>query len=188
MRKASVGILAAAVCLVASGVLAQEGPEGMGGFYLGVGAAFVIDNFDIDATPEPEFDDTYGLVLLGGLKFDPYFTGEFEFDWLEDFEQDNGPVEVGVTTYMLNLKASPVSWETSVQPYALLGAGWMDAEAQAPGVDSKDSDFCGQAGLGLDLFPAGALSMGIRGSYVFGTGDVDEVQYTQISGLVMFNF
>ena len=176
-------------------------------FYIGIGGSYAVEDFDVDeleaslegiaSDSDVDFDDTWGLNLKAGYHVNNWLSLEFDFDYLSEFEADEGldvlgiPVdldaELDVTTYMAVFKFTCVL--EPLKPFIVAGGGMMDADvdakASALGVSASDSesetDTCAKLGLGVDFFATKSVSIGLEGSYVWGFGDLDEISYYNLT-------
>lgn len=163
-------------------------------FYVGIGGSYVSEDFKING-----FDDTWGGNLKIGYKLHPMADIEFDFDYLDTFDQGESfsllgynvdeRAELDVTTYMIALKGNfPISSER-VRPFVVVGAGVMTADADihisvngiSSSAGSDNTDFCGKVGLGLDLFATPNISIGVEGNYTLGFNDVEDIRYFQFT-------
>ena len=199
-----IGLFGLVMIFVILGANAAWGQEK----YFGVGGSYAISDIKLESDLiKGDLDNTYGFNLKAGTHLGQYVSFEFNFDYLPGFDWDgtvvvsDDPVktelETDIMTFMLDFKASPEFREKTYRPFVLAGLGWMDSNGKArtetSDVISKqsvsDSDFCAELGLGIDFFFSPNLSLGVEGSYVFGFGNVEDIQYTQITmGLTYYFF
>ena len=144
------------------------------GFYVGGGLAYAWENFD-DAGLN--FDDAWGLNVFGGYRLMRYFALEGNFNWYDDFESDSFNVDVEIWTLMVDVKGMYPVYNDRLVPYLRAGVGYMDAEANAGSFDADDEDFAINFGGGLDYYVTDQISLGLDGKYVWGTGDLDDIEY-----------
>jgi opacity protein-like surface antigen len=180
------------------------------GVYIGIGGSYVIENFDVKSenilgtTYDPDFDDTWGVNVKIGNHFTKWFSLEFDYDYLFDFESEKTLNIIGlpvktelnaqINTYMIVAKFSAGSG--MVQPFFVAGGGMMnveaDARASAGGTSASDSDSetdpCAKVGLGLDFFLNDNVSIGIEGTHVWGFNDLDEIKYFSLTSGVGYHF
>ena len=143
------------------------------GFYLGGGVAYAWENFD----GWFDFDDAWGLNAFAGYRFMRYIALEGNFNWYDDFESDSTNADVEIRTLMLDLKAMYPVYNDRLVPYLRAGGGYMDAKASAGSLDASNEDFAFNLGGGLDYYVTDQVSIGLDGKYVWGTGDLDAVEY-----------
>jgi opacity protein-like surface antigen len=192
--------LAMALCFCTSSYAADAAGRT---FYVGIGGSYAFEDFDVDDVEDAlgqiggdsdfDFDDTWGLNLKVGYHVNNWLSLEFDFDYLSEFEADEGldvlgiPVdldgELDVMTYMAVFKFTCAL--EPLKPFVVAGGGMMDADldakASALGVSASDSesekDTCAKLGLGVDFFATQSVSIGLEGSYLWGFGDLDEISY-----------
>ncbi len=193
MKKCIVLFMAVMVSLVLS-IKAEAAPAEQG-FYLGGGAAYAWENFDVDDLEDAlglsvDVDDAWGINAFVGWRFMRYFALEGNFNWYDDFDAEVGGVnfEVEIWTLMLDLKAMYPVYNDRLVPYLRVGGGYMDAEIDVLGVDDSDEDFAFNLGGGLDYYVTDQISLGLDGKYVWGTGDLDELEYFVGSINAAFHF
>lgn len=192
MKKCIV-LLAAVMVLIALSINAEAGPA-ESGFYFGGGASYAWENFDTDDIEDLGFnvdvDDTWGLNAFAGYRFTRYFAWEGNFNWYDDFDVEaNGfDFEVKIWTLMLDLKAMVPVYNDRLVPYLRIGGGYMDAEIDSGPVDEDEGDFAWNLGGGIDFFVTDRISLGLDGKYVWGTGDLDELEYFVGTASVAFHF
>lgn len=176
-------------------VMAQAKEQG---FFLGGGATYAWENFDDDDIEDlnndpdisgltADFDDAWGLNLFAGYKFMRYLAIEANYNYYEDFDLDvdarvfDIPVslefDVEVWTLTADLIAMYPVYNDRLVPYLRLGGGYMDAEIEGYGADEDESDFAFNLGAGIDYYFNESVSLGFDGKYVWGTGDLDELEY-----------
>ena len=160
--------------------------------YVGIGGSFVSEDFKGGG-----FDDTWGGNFKIGYSLHPLADIEFDFDYLDKFDEVKGfPLEgvsvfgegeLSVRTYMVALKGYfPISSEM-VKLSVVVGGGIMTADsdfhANANGLSRSDAidetDFCAKGGLGIDIFASKEISFGLEGNYTLGFSDVEDIRYFQ---------
>ncbi|MCK4390441.1 MAG: porin family protein, partial [Desulfobacterales bacterium] len=140
-----------------------------------------------------DFDDAWGFQVRGGYIMNKYFSAEAMFEYVAPFEAKSGANEddLDVMNFTLNGKFTCPAYEKFV-PYAVVGLGAMNAyeDISYGGRSSETSDwgFGARCGLGLDLYIDPDFSLGLEGVYVFGTGDVDHVEYTSVALGASYHF
>jgi opacity protein-like surface antigen len=155
------------------------------GFYLGGGVAYAWENFDDGRS---SFHDAWGLNAFAGYRLMRYIAFEGNFNWYDDITLDSYDADLQIWTLMLDVKAMyPVYYDRLV-PYLGAGAGYMDKEASAGSFDSSDSDAAINLGGGLDFYVTSQFSLGLDGKYVWGTGDLEAIEYFVGTINVAFHF
>lgn len=178
------GVLVIAVVLAASAFSAEATEKT--GFYLGLGGSYAVEDFD--NTEGLDIDNSWGLNVHGGYQFHRNIALEANFDWYDHFDihtgfpGGNGDVEIW--TIMFDGKFM-LPLDNKVVPYARIGIGIMDAKVDFGSFGSdRDSDLAFNLGAGIDVFLTDNVSVGLDGKYVWGTGDVDDLNYF-VSGVTL---
>jgi len=173
-------------------------------YYVGIGGSYAFENFDIDEDDvDLDFDDTWGLNIKAGYRFSEQLALEFNFDYLYEFEADDTerisgipvPVEaeLQIITYMIVGKFWPWPSPGAVKPFFDVGIGLMDADLDVEVVEidvgsESETDFCAKLGGGVDFFLDQNVSIGAEGSYVWGFGDLDEIEYFNLTFGIAYHF
>ena len=153
------------------------------GFFLGGGASYAWENFDTDELddmgPDVDIDDAVGFNLFAGYRLMRYLALEGNYNWYDDFRVNvNGfHFDVSIWTLMLDLKAMYPVYNDRFVPYIRLGGGYMSADTDTNGIDFDDQDFAWNLGGGTDFYVTDHVSLGLDGKYVWGTGDLDDLDY-----------
>ena len=203
-----IGIIAAALFLVPGLAPAAEiGP------YIGIGGTFAKQDFDTgDLDRElagtglsADFDDTWGLNVKAGYKFNRYVAAELALDYLPNFKWSvatrvggtplSGELTVDVMAWTISAKISPFDSQ-KIKPYFVVGGGIMHASADAtvsiPGASASSSDdetdLCGKIGLGVDFFVTDQVSLGLEGAYFAGFNDLDNIRFYTVTAGVAYHF
>ena len=183
-------------------------------FYIGIGGSYAFEDFDVDEVEDAlagissdsdfDFDDTWGFNLKAGYHVNNWLSLEFDFDYLSEFDADEDldvlgiavdlDADVDVMTYMAVLKFTCAL--EPLKPFVVIGGGMMDADvdakASALGVSASDSesetDTCAKLGLGVDFFATESISIGLEGNYVWGFGDLDEINYYNLTLGLAYHF
>jgi len=163
------------------------------GFYIGGGASYAWENFDtndLDPLGNVDIDDTWGLNAFAGYRFTRHIALEGNFNWYDDFDAKiNGlDFQVKIWTLMLDLKAMYPVYNDRLVPYVRIGGGYMKGEIEVGSLDESDGDFAANLGGGLDYYVTDMISLGLDGKYVWGTGDVDDLEYFVGTVNVAFHF
>lgn len=159
-------------------------------FYAGMGGSYALEDFEGGG-----FDDTWGANVKFGYHLHPMADIEFDFDYLDEFEEVEGfsaqgisvagTADMEVRTYMVALKGYfPIS-NDRVRLSVVVGGGFMTADSDFGinfnGVSSSDAidetDPCAKVGVGLDFFATPEISIGIEGNYTLGFFDVEDIRY-----------
>ena len=203
-----IGLIVAALLLVPGlAPAADSGP------YFGIGGTFAKQDFDTGDRDEAlagtglsaDFDDTWGLSVKAGYKFNRYIAAELALDYLPGFEWNvatsvggtplSGEATVDVTAWTLALKLTPFDLQ-KVKPYFVVGGGIMnaslDVSASIPGASASSSDdetdICGKVGLGVDYFITDNIAIGLEGAYWAGFNDLEEIRFYTVTAGVAYHF
>ncbi len=199
LAMAAVGLMAGNA--LAGGMMAGHGEKP---YYVSGGISYNLENFEISGL-DPDYDNTWGLALAAGMCVAPHLSVEFDFDWLDDFEADDLILvgddlvrvrsDVGIATYLVTAKVSPMAEPGTFDFYGLAGMGWMDGDAdfvvtgvRTLGLGDTGGDFAAKVGAGAEYWPGLPVGFGLELAYVFGFGDMDEIQYTQLTGKAIYRF
>ena len=168
-------------------------------FYIGAGASYGIENFD----DEGDFDNTWGINAKMGYQFMDVMAIQFDFDYLDEFENDDyytGDVKAEIMTYMLSLKGNfPVKWYNVISPFVIVGGGIMEANVDSknnpiddPSIDvlGNETEFCGKIGGGFDFDLVENFSLNLEGNYTLGAGNLKDIRYFHfiLGGVFRFDF
>ena len=170
-------------------------------FYVGAGGSYAIEDFD-----GGDFDNLWGVNVKFGYNLHPLVDIEFDFDYLNEFEDRDefellginfeGKADLNIMTYIIALKGYfPISTE-KVKLSVVVGGGIMYAEIDSTvrvnGSSISDSvdetELCGKVGLGLDFFATQDISFGIEGNYTLGFNDLEEIRYFNFTLGVAYHF
>lgn len=186
------------------------------GFYVAVGGSYAFEDLDVeydlydeDGQPmagggDVDLDDTWGLSLKAGYHVNDWLSVEFAFDYLSEFDGDDRrdvdgdpldlDAELDVMTYMGVLKFTcPLE---PLKPFIVAGGGLMDADPDvtaswrgaSDSSSESDTGACAKLGLGVDYFWTQSFAIALEGSYVWGFGDVDEIQYFIVTAGLGYHF
>ncbi len=200
MKKCIV-LLVAVMVLFALSINAEAEPKETG-FYIGGGASYAWENFDFDEIEDSglnvDIDDAWGLNVFAGYRFLRHIALEGNYNWYDDFDgKISGEIfplafdfdfQIQIWTLMLDLKAMYPVYNDRLVPYLRVGGGYMEAESDAGPENEEESDFAWNLGGGVDYFVTDRISLGLDGKYVWGTGDLDELEYFVGSARVAFHF
>ena len=189
-------IMFTAVVAVLMLPFASQADEKHGRFFAGAGVNYVIERFDDgdlkDFPGNSSIDNSWGFSVFGGYWWIKHLAVEGTFNAYADFDGQtaaNADFDVSIWTAMLDVRVfSPSLWQDRIYPYIRVGGGWMDVELDGNSVNSDDSDFAYNVGLGVDFFVAPQVSLGIDGKHVWGTGDVSEFNFVTFALRVAYHF
>ena len=152
-------------------------------FYVGAGGSYAIEDFD-----GGDFDNSWGVNVKFGYNLHPLVDIEFDFDYLNEFE-DRG-YDLNIMTYMIALKGYfPISTE-KVKLSVVVGGGIMyaDLDSEVSAYLPDETELCAKIGLGLDFFATPDISFGIEGNYTLGFNDLEEIRYFNFTLGVAYHF
>jgi hypothetical protein len=171
-----------AVVAILSLPFTSQAEEKHGRMFAGAGVSYVVERFDDgdlkDFPGNSSIDNSWGFNVFGGY----WWIKHLAFEGNRDFE-------ISIWTAMLDLRVfSPSLWQDRIFPYVRIGGGWMDVDIDANTVDSSDSDFAYNVGLGVDFFVTHKLSLGLDGKHVWGSGDVSDFNHSTFTLRAAYHF
>jgi opacity protein-like surface antigen len=152
------------LCLLPGLAQAQDDYARPGG-YIGLGGTYAFHwfpgNFDNDVTggTAVKTENSAGLNVRGGYRFNSWAALEGEYEWVSGFENKVGGAKIFDLTYhtfTANGKFLYPGWGR-FQPYGLLGVGFavlqVDSRSGAGAtLDGSAVGFAGRVGAGLDVY------------------------------------
>lgn len=206
MKKFSV--LAVLVLVLSFSTFSYAGTDDKG-VYIGIGGSVALEDFDIDINGAHETldrEESWGVNGKVGYYLTPSFSLELDFNYLFGFEYEEPftflgatyipDVDVDIMTIMPQIKGCVGTGNASL--FGVLGIGYMSVDADGKVIDSSTStltsvsydksDVCIKLGAGVDFFVSKYLSIGIEGDYVYGLGDLEDVEYWNFSLGVCYYF
>jgi len=164
------------------------------GWYLGVGGVFAFEDLGGDAAQlglpnppypsqfEPDFDDSAGVNIRAGYRFAPRVAVEFQYEWLEGFDDNGAAPRLEVDSSLLTLDAKFFALTGRVQPYARAGVGVHFANLEIVNDDfdkpwEDSTGFAARFGVGIDYYLTPHWALALEGSYVVSTGDTKHFDY-----------
>lgn len=189
-------IIFTAVVSIFSFTFTSEAEEKYGRFFGGAGLSYVTEQFDDgdlkDFPGNSSIDNSWGLNVFAGYWFHKHLAIEGNYDWYADFNgkaASNRNFDISIWTAMLDVRVfSPSLWQDRIFPYVRVGGGWMDVEIDAKTVNSDESDWAYNIGLGVDVFVAHQVSVGLDGTHVWGTGDVSDFNHMTFTLRAAYHF
>ena len=136
-----------------------------------------------------DYDDSFGFKLRGGLIMNEYFSAEGIIEYVAPFESDISGIirpyktKIDVLTAGANAKCTLPVKEYFV-PYVLFGMGLFNSYEKITGTQyTKKTDWGigSRIGIGADVIYQHNYSVGMEIEQVIGFGNVDHIQYTNIS-------
>ena len=165
------------------------------GFYLGLAGTWGLEKFQ--DTNNIHVDDSIGFNARAGYRALSWLSAEIQGEWLANFDVDLGPEKGSVEMHLIggNLRFNlPTGL---IQPYALLGGGYMHASldgvrqknVQRSFQDGADGDGAfGRFGGGMEFYPWPWLAIDMGIAYVLPTGNVDNLDYLSITWGALYRF
>jgi len=173
--------------LIAVIVLAFNSNAIANDMYIGVGGTYAIEDFNTNV----DFDNTEGLNLKTGYKFDKNISIELSYDYLPGFTWTDGDIsaEADIETLMLAVK---ITAGDKVKPYLTGGAGLMRGDLNVSylgqSVSVSENGMCAKTGIGIDYFIKDNISIGFESSYIWGLNDMDGVDYVTVTYGIAYHF
>jgi hypothetical protein len=152
------------LCLLPSAALAQDDYARPGG-YIGIGGTYAFHwfpgDFDDDVTGgiAVKTENSAGLNVRGGYRFNSWVALEGEYEWIAGFENkvDGSKIfDLSYHTFTANGKFIYPGWGRW-QPWGLVGVGVTflqldDRAAQGGFLDDSTVGVAGRFGAGLDVY------------------------------------
>ncbi len=163
--------------------LAESGPEyGAPGGYIGLGASFGFENFDIWNITDPSVG--YGFDAWGGYKFNRWVATELQIEYLNGFNFwriPSGVEESGeAVTFTGNAKV--YFMKSRFQPFVLagIGMGYMRHVNGQTGFVTAPVGLATRFGGGFDFYTSEHFALQVNASYVLQFLDVDDYDYVSV--------
>ena len=171
--------------VTATGYAQDSTQYGRTGFYGGANGVFSVERFR--DTNGLSFENSNGFNVRAGYRLEPLIALEVEFERNSRFALQNAPT-VGLETFAgtLNVKLFPI--QLAIQPYLLLGTGFLHARADGAGITRTDTGSIYRGGVGLDLYTTANWVVNLEGAYVFPQGEVDGLDYISLSSGLQYRF
>jgi opacity protein-like surface antigen len=163
-------VMAAALLTVGAATARAEEEKPYGGKapYFSVGGVYGIEN--VDGVPG-SLSDSGGYDLRLGYNHHDMFALETEWQSLVNFNrQAENPVtgndEPSLEARMLSLNGRFMPLSGRVQPYALLGMGWVNVQADRVSVYEHESSFGMRFGLGVAAYLTERIGLALEAAYI----------------------
>lgn len=164
------------------------------GFLLGLGANYLLENFDTSL----EVDNGEGLYALIGYRFHPHASVELRGEWLAGFdvradEPSGGSLDAELDGYLITVGPKLYPFTGSVQPFVGIGVGVFHAELEGLGrgggpIDSDANSIVFRFAGGLDYFISENFVLNVEAAYVEPGGDLDGLGFGSLSAGATFRF
>ncbi len=179
-------------------------PNSRSGIYFGAGGLHAIEDFDAN---QLNFDSAAGFNLRLGYRFHPYFAVEAMGERVDAFDLtsvdffgggfggnfDEFKFETNTWTGTLNGKIFASTGR--IQPYALAGIGFMQAQLKEKSsffTNNFSTNFFGltfRYGAGMDAYLTENWVGSIEFSYVHPiTSEIDGLNYLSLGGGIQYRF
>jgi opacity protein-like surface antigen len=171
------------VIVVAHGAARAAEPEpkpdyGRTGIYLGVAGTYGLENFD---APGP-VDNSLGVNARVGYRVIPRLAFEVQAEWVEGFRLKGTGVDV--ETWVMTANARAYFTEARIQPYLLVGIGFLTGDA--PGI--RATGFAVRAGGGVDIGVTDRIAVVLEVTYAGATGKVSGLGHGSIVWGLQYRF
>jgi opacity protein-like surface antigen len=184
----------ATIALAADEVPAEAPAFGGSAPYVSIGGVYGIENA---GGVEGDLSNSGGYDLRAGYKFGNMIAAEVEWQAFGNFDRDalepvTGNDEPSLEARMLSLNGrfSPLSGR--FQPYGLLGAGWMNVQADRVSSYSHESAFAMRFGLGVAAYLTDRIGLAVEAAYILpltgNLGGGDSFDLIPITASVFFRF
>ncbi|HVN38822.1 MAG TPA: outer membrane beta-barrel protein [Myxococcota bacterium] len=165
------------------------------GFYLGLAGTWAHQKFE--DSNNIKFDDSIGFNARAGYRALSWLSAEVQGEWLANFNVDLGPEDGWIEIHDLGANLRLNLPTGLIQPYALLGGGWMHADLRGVHQGNIQKSFTdgangdggfGRFGGGMELYPKPWLAVDLGVAYVLPTGDVRNLEYLSITWGFLYRF
>lgn len=159
------------------------------GVYLGLAGSWGVEKFDDDN--DINIEDSVGVNARVGYHALSWLSVEAQAEYLPKFEIDFGPDTGDLAVWLAGANLRLNLPTDLIQPYALLGGGYMGADLSGAGTGGRDYDGnggFGRVGGGVEFYfwPFLALDAGV--TYVIPAGDVQDLQFLSIHWGAIYRF
>ena len=172
----------------------EEQPYTREGWYVSLNATYAVEYFSghkvvqSDEKVSTGHKNSWGGNARLGYRFNPVASFELQWEGLEEFSESTGSgTKIDGWVGTGNLKASlPFD---RLQPYAIFGAGMMQARTRGKSInsDTKES-FVIRGGGGIDFYVTENIVASSDVTYVFPTEDNKNTDYLAISWGLTYRF
>ena len=165
------------------------------GFYLGLAGTWGLEKFQ--DTNNINVNDSIGFNARAGYRALSWLSAEVQGEWLAKFDVDLGPEDGKVEMHLIGANLRLNLPTGLIQPYALLGGGYMHAQLQdvhqgniqKSFQDGADGDGAfGRFGGGMEFYPFPWLAVDMGIAYVVPTGDVKNLDFLSITWGALYRF
>ena len=181
MRTPNLRVVVLALVLLAAASARAQSAFARDGVYLGLGGTL-----GIYAEHADDLDEPVGLNARVGYRMHPHLAAEGEFEWLPEADVDGTNATVQAWTTTANVKAFVLT--DRIQPFLLIGMGFMVGEGSAGGSSSTEGEFAARFGTGVDLYVTHNFLATFDIHYVLPTDNLDELDYVRIGWGIGYRF
>ena len=159
------------------------------GAYVGINGFAAFEKFD--DTAGADVDDSWGLGARVGYRAHRNYAIELKVEWYDEFDIDVPGFDADIDGWSVAFQSKfllPVA-DDRVQPFALIGAGVLHGDIDAPfGLSDDETDFLWRLGLGVDLYATEQIAFAVEGVYNFPTGDLDDFEFWTLGLGLQYRF
>jgi hypothetical protein len=165
------------------------------GFYLGLAGTWGIEKFQ--DSNNINADDSIGFNARAGYRALSWLSAEVQGEWMANFNLNLGPEDGKIEMHLIGANLRLNLPTGLIQPYLLLGGGYMHADlrgvhqgnVQKSFTDGADGDGgFGRFGGGMEFYPWPWLAVDLGIAYVLPTGDVDNLDYLSVTWGALYRF
>jgi hypothetical protein len=165
------------------------------GFYLGLAGTWGIEKFQ--DSNNINADDSIGFNARAGYRALSWLSAEVQGEWMANFNLNLGPEDGKIEMHLIGANVRLNLPTGLIQPYLLLGGGYMHADlrgvqqgnVQRSFTDGADGDGgFGRFGGGMEFYPWPWLAVDLGIAYVLPTGDVDNLDYLSVTWGALYRF
>jgi hypothetical protein len=159
------------------------------GPYLGLAGSWAVEKFN-DAD-DLDIEDSVGVNARVGYHALSWLSVEAQGEYLPKFDVDFGPDSGDLAVWLAGANLRLNLPTDKIQPYVLLGGGYMGADLSGANSGGRDYDGhggFGRAGGGVEFYfwPFLALDLGL--TYVIPAGDVQDLDFISIHWGGLYRF
>jgi opacity protein-like surface antigen len=155
------------------------------GPYVSVGGAYAINAY----RGLPDFDDTWAVNGRIGYRVTRHWALEFEFEYAHEFTSKSAPIHNSYYVPGVNVKYYFL--EDRFQPYILGGVNFAVSKANGE-LNSRHSargaDWSFRMGGGLNIFATEKIAFYVEGTYLWGVGDLWNLDYAPVGAGIEYHF
>jgi opacity protein-like surface antigen len=160
---------------------------GRTGPYIGVGGLYAFELFDQHGGSGANVANSGGFHVRAGWRFHPNVAVEALYEWFHEFDVDPDGHYDG---WALTLNGKVFALFGRFQPYALIGAGYMDIarHSLAGSTAQSGDDFTLRFGGGLETAITEHISIGPEVAYLCPFANADDVDMVTLALGLRYTF